>query len=141
MLRARHSVHDTVLSPDSGAHDFLAKPFKFEGLLARVRVRLRDIGRIGSGSLRRGTLSLDLKIRRAHVGELTVDLSAREFALAEEFLAHPDEVLSREQILSRVWGYDFDSGSNVVEVYVGYLRSKLGAVSIETVRGMGYRLR
>jgi DNA-binding response OmpR family regulator len=70
----------------------------------------------------------------------TVDLSAREFALAEEFLTHPDQVLSREQLLSRVWGLDFDPGSNVVDVYVRYLRGKFGADAIETVRGMGYRL-
>ncbi len=141
MLTARHSVNDTVLSLDSGASDYLAKPFKFDELLARVRVRLRDTAQSGSAELRRGSLSLDLKTRRAQVGDSSVDLSAREFALAEEFLSHPDEVLSREQLLSRVWGYDFDPGSNVVEVYVGYLRSKFGADTIETVRGMGYRMR
>ncbi|MES2093684.1 MAG: response regulator transcription factor [Actinomycetota bacterium] len=141
MLTARHSVNDTVLSLDSGANDFLAKPFKFEELLARVRVRLRENAQAVVSPLRRGSLSLDLKTRRARIGDVNVDLSAREFALAEEFLTHPDEVLSREQILSRVWGYDFDPGSNIVEVYVGYLRAKFGAGTIETVRGMGYRLR
>ena len=85
-------------------------------------------------------LELDLRTRRATVGDRQVDLSAREFALAEEFLRHPDQVLSREQLLSRVWGYDFDPGSNIVDVYVGYLRGKFGAKRIETVRGMGYRL-
>ena len=78
--------------------------------------------------------------RRATVEGGTVDLSAREFALAEEFLRHPEQVLSREQLLSRVWGYDFDPGSNVVDVYVRYLRGKIGADRIETVRGMGYRM-
>jgi len=81
-----------------------------------------------------------LRTRRADVGGRTVDLSAREFALAETFCRHPDQVLSREQLLSRVWGLDFDPGSNVVEVYIRYLRRKLGADRIETVRGMGYRL-
>ena len=91
-------------------------------------------------TLEAGDLTLDLRTRRATVGDRTVDLSAREFALAEEFLRHPDQVLSREQLLSRVWGYDFDPGSNVVDVYVRYLRNKFGADRIETVRGMGYRL-
>ncbi|HEY8914306.1 response regulator transcription factor [Lacisediminihabitans sp.] len=140
MLTARRSVADTILSLDSGANDYLPKPFKFDELMARVRVRLRDTPATPA-ALRRGSLSLDLKTRRARVGDVSVDLSAREFALAEEFLSHPDEVISREQLLSRVWGYDFDPGSNVVEVYVGYLRGKLGAEAIETVRGMGYRLR
>ena len=88
-----------------------------------------------------GELALDLRTRRAIAHGETIELSAREFALLELFLRHPDQVLSREQLLARVWGYDFDPGSNVVEVYVGYLRRKLGAAHIETVRGMGYRLR
>jgi DNA-binding response OmpR family regulator len=87
-----------------------------------------------------GGVALDLRTRRATVSEREVELSAREFALLEFFLRHPDQVLSREQLLARVWGYDFDPGSNVVEVYVGYLRRKLGPHHIATVRGMGYRL-
>jgi len=106
-----------------------------------VRVRLRDAGQSATTALSYGAVSLDLHTRRATIGERQVDLSAREFALAEEFLRHPDQVLSREQLLSRVWGIDFDPGSNVVDVYVRYLRDKLGADVIETVRGMGYRLK
>jgi DNA-binding response OmpR family regulator len=87
-----------------------------------------------------GSLSLDLSTRRAKVGERTVGLTAREFVLLELFLRHPGQVLSREQILSHVWGYDFDPGSNIVDVYVRALRRKLGAERIGTVRGMGYRL-
>jgi DNA-binding response OmpR family regulator len=86
-------------------------------------------------------LELDLKTRRISVDGTWQDLSGREFALAEEFLRHPDQVLSREQLLSRVWGLDFDPGSNVVEVYVRYLRAKIGTDRIETIRGMGYRLK
>jgi len=140
MLTARTSLSDTVAGLDSGANDYMPKPFKFDELLARVRVRLRDAGQAGTSALSAGSVSLDLHTRRATVGETQVDLSAREFALAEEFLRHPDQVLSREQLLSRVWGIDFDPGSNVVDVYVRYLRDKLGAGVIETVRGMGYRL-
>jgi len=140
MLTARTSLSDTVAGLDSGANDYMPKPFKFDELLARVRVRLRDAGQVGTSALSAGSVSLDLHTRRATVGETQVDLSAREFALAEEFLRHPDQVLSREQLLSRVWGIDFDPGSNVVDVYVRYLRDKLGAGVIETVRGMGYRL-
>jgi DNA-binding response OmpR family regulator len=90
--------------------------------------------------LEAGDVHLDLRTRRARVGERVVELTAREFALAETFLRHPDHVLSREQLLSHVWGYDFDAGSNVVDVYVRSLRKKLGETAIETVRGMGYRL-
>ena len=140
MLTARTSLSDTVAGLDKGANDYMPKPFKVDELLARIRVRLRDAGQQSASSLSVGTVSLDLHTRRATVGETQVDLSAREFALAEEFLRHPDQVLSREQLLSRVWGIDFDPGSNVVDVYVRYLRDKLGAGVIETVRGMGYRL-
>ncbi len=90
--------------------------------------------------LRSGDLALDLRTRQAHVGGWVVDLTAREFVLAETFLRHPGQVLAREQLLSAVWGYDYDPGSNIVDVYVGYLRRKLGAARIATVRGMGYRL-
>jgi len=141
MLTARTLVSDTVAGLDGGANDYIAKPFKFDELLARIRVRIRDAGQVAVTTLSRGDVTLDLHSRRASVGSRTVELSAREFALAEEFLTHPDQVLSREQLLSRVWGLDFDPGSNVVDVYVRYLRGKFGAEAIETVRGMGYRLR
>ena len=141
MLTARNSVEDTVLGLDSGASDYLAKPFKFDELLARIRLRLRDREQTASGTLAHGQLSLDSRTRRAQVAGVEVDLSTREFALAEEFFKNPEQVLSREQLLSRVWGYDFDPGSNVLDVYIRYLRNKLGNEAIETVRGMGYRLR
>ncbi|MFN3707100.1 response regulator transcription factor [Microcella sp.] len=142
MLTARSSVEDTVAGLDGGANDYLPKPFKFDELVARVRLRLRESGQQSSAEqvLQHGDLRLDLRTRRITVGDTSMDLSAREFGLAEQFLQHPEQVLSREQLLSRVWGFDFDPGSNVVDVYVRYLRGKIGADRIETVRGMGYRL-
>lgn len=140
ILTARDSTADTVAGLEGGADDYMAKPFRFEELLARIRLRLRSERSEGTTVLTHGDLSLDLRTRRAEVAGRRVDLSAREFALAETFLRNPGHVLSREQLLSRVWGYDFDPGSNVVDVYVRYLRRKLGADRIETVRGMGYRL-
>ncbi len=140
VLTARDSVQDTVAGLEGGADDYMAKPFRFEELLARVRLRLAGSRQGEVTVLTAGDLSLDLRTRRASVGSRVVDLSAREFALAETFLRHPGQVLAREQLLSSVWGYDFDPGSNVVDVYVRYLRRKLGAERIETVRGMGYRL-
>ena len=141
VLTARDSRADTVAGLEGGANDYMAKPFGFDELLARVRLRLRDASHLGGSSISHDGLSLDTRTRRATVDGRQVELSAREFGLAEEFLRHPDQVLSREQLLSRVWGFDFDPGSNVVDVYVRYLRAKFGADRIETVRGMGYRLR
>ncbi|PSK97270.1 DNA-binding response OmpR family regulator [Haloactinopolyspora alba] len=139
ILTARDSITDTVAGLEGGADDYMAKPFRFEELLARIRLRLRDDRAPESTVLRHGGLALDLRTRRATVDERTVELSAREFALAETFMRHPGQVLSREQLLSRVWGYDFDPGSNVVDVYVRYLRRKLGSERFATVRGVGYR--
>ena len=140
VLTARDSVQDTVAGLEGGADDYMPKPFRFEELLARVRLRLTSERSPELTVLEYGGLQLDLRTRRAQVGGRTVDLSAREFALAETFLRHPGQVLSREQLLSHVWGYDFDPGSNVVDVYVRYLRRKLGPERIVTMRGMGYRL-
>lgn len=140
ILTARDSVPDTVAGLEGGADDYLAKPFSFEELLARVRVRLRGERAPEATVLRAGDSALDLRMRRAHVGEKSFELTAREFALAEVFFRHAGQVLSREQLLSQVWGYDFDPGSNIVDVYVGYLRKKLGKERLTAVRGMGYRL-
>jgi DNA-binding response OmpR family regulator len=140
ILTARQGVSHTVAGLEGGADDYITKPFQFEELLARVRVRLRDSGRVDQTALEAGGVVLDLRTRRATVGGRPVELSAREFILAETFFRHAGQVLSREQLLSHVWGYDFDPGSNIVDVYIGYLRRKLGAGLIETVRGMGYRL-
>ena len=131
---------ETVEGLELGADDYMTKPFRFDELLARVRVRLRAEGTAEETVLRAGDLALDLRTRRAAVGGRTIELSAREFTMLEVFLRHAGQVLSREQLLSHVWGYDYDPGSNVVDVYVGYLRRKLGRDRIQTVRGMGYAL-
>jgi len=139
VLTARDSVDDRVTGLAGGADDYVVKPFAFDELLARVHLRLRDDRSADATVLEAGGLKLNLRTRRVEDGSREIDLSAREFALAETFFRHPDQVMSREQLLSRIWGLDFDPGSNVVEVYVRYLRRKLGAERIETVRGMGYR--
>ncbi|WP_105567056.1 response regulator transcription factor [Microbacterium halophytorum] len=144
MLTARTDLNDTVAGLEGGADDYLGKPFRFDELLARIRLRMRQAepepGAV-SNELRHRDLVLDVRARRATIdGGAAIDLSSREFALAEEFMRHAGQVLSREQLLSRVWGFDFDPGSNVADVYVGYLRQKLGAERIETVRGAGYRM-
>jgi DNA-binding response OmpR family regulator len=140
ILTARDDVSDKVGGLEGGADDYVTKPFRFEELLARVRARLRDERTVERTVLRAGSIVLDLRTRRASTDGRTVDLTAREFTMLEVLIRHAGQVLSREQLLSHVWGYDYDPGSNVVDVYVGYLRRKLGSNSIETVRGMGYRL-
>jgi DNA-binding response OmpR family regulator len=142
VLTARDSVTDTVHALEGGADDYMPKPFKFAELLARVRLRLRqsqDQPAARPDALEVGPVRLDLRSRVASRDGHTVELSAREFQMLELFMLNAGQVLSREQLLSHVWGYDFDPGSNVVDVYVGYLRKKLGADTIGTARGMGYR--
>jgi DNA-binding response OmpR family regulator len=140
MLTAWNSPLDTVAGLNGGANDYIAKPFTFDELLARINLRLRDATHTASSTVEHANIVLDLHSRRVTVGSTEYELSAREFALAEEFLRHPDQVLSRERLLDRVWGMTFDPGTNVVDVYVRYLRAKLGADRIESVRGLGYRL-
>ena len=140
ILTARDGVRDTVTGLEIGADDYVTKPFRFEELLARVRLRMRTERTADLTVLHAGGLSLDLRTRRASVDESTVDLTAREFALLELLMRHPGQVLTRQQMLSHVWGYDYDPGSNVVDVFVRALRRKVGAERIVTVRGMGYRL-
>ncbi|QBR91573.1 response regulator transcription factor [Nocardioides euryhalodurans] len=143
VLTARDSVTDTVSALEGGADDYMPKPFRFAELLARVKLRLRQSqngdGLAGRDALEAGGVRLDLRTRRATIGGKEIDLSAREFTLAEIFMLNAGQVLSREQLLDHVWGLDFDPGSNVVDVYVGYLRRKFGSETITTVRGMGYR--
>lgn len=140
ILTARDAIPDRVAGLDNGADDYMTKPFSFEELLARIRVRLRDTGSTDVTTLSAGNVVLDLRTRRVSIDDASVELTAREYRVLEMFLRHPGQVLSREQLLSHVWGYDFDPGSNIVDVYVRYLRKKLGNDIIETVRGMGYRL-
>ncbi|GAA0715739.1 response regulator transcription factor [Dactylosporangium roseum] len=140
ILTARDTVPDTVAGLEGGADDYMAKPFAFEELLARVRLRLVPRQATEPTRLSAGDLTLDLRTRSVRAGDRVVELSAREFALAEALVRHAGQILSRGQLLSYVWGLDFDPGSNVVDVYIRYLRRKLGADRIETVRGVGYRL-
>jgi two-component system, OmpR family, response regulator QseB len=144
ILSGRDDIQTKIAGFEGGADDYLTKPFSFEELLVRLRVRLRgrdDRTNSDENVLKIKNVTLDLRTRKVKVGDRTIDLPAREFTLAETFFRHPGQVMSREQLLDRVWGYDYDPGSNIVDVYVGYLRKKLGSDLIETVRGMGYRLR
>lgn len=143
VLTARSSVEDTVSGLEQGADDYMSKPFRFEELLARIRLRLKNASNEDPSNMVQinvGGLHLDLRTRCATINGEPVELSAREFTMLQAFMEHPDQVLSRSQLLDMVWGYDFDPGSNVVDVYVRYLRRKIGSERIVTVRGMGYRL-
>lgn len=142
VLTARGSVDDTVQGLTSGANDYLAKPFHFAELLARIQLRVaeRPQSEDASRTLRHGDISLDLLSRTATVAGKPVSLTSREFSLLKVFMQHPCQVLSREQLLDRVWGYDFDPASNVVDVYVRTLRRKIGKERLATVRGAGYKL-
>jgi DNA-binding response OmpR family regulator len=145
-LTARAAIEQRVEGLDRGANDYVTKPFSFEELLARVRAQLRSPGQRESSVLESSDIHMDLRTRRVQRNGHDVQLTAREFELLAYLMRHPDQVLSREQILNAVWGFDFDPGTKVLEVYIGYLRRKLGASgqesdAIETVRSVGYRLR
>jgi two-component system, OmpR family, response regulator len=145
MLTARDGVEDKVSGLDSGADDYLSKPFSFAELLARLRALTRRGPSERPAVLEVGTLRLDPATRQAWRGEAEVDLSAKEFALLETFMRNPGDVLTRLDLLEHAWDYGYENRSNVVDVYVRYLRAKIdrpfGVDSIETLRGVGYRLR
>jgi DNA-binding response OmpR family regulator len=144
ILTARDDIKDKLAGLEGGADDYVTKPFRFEELLARIRLRLRSQQRPAIAQemeLRVGEVVLNLRTHRVLLRDKEVELSAREFTLLETLIRHRGQVMSREQLLDRVWGYNYDPGSNIVDVYVGYLRKKLGSDLIETLRGMGYRLR
>ncbi|MDU0968426.1 MAG: response regulator transcription factor [Actinomycetaceae bacterium] len=142
MLTARTSVDDTVRGLSQGADDYVPKPFRIEELIARIRLQLRkaqgpaDVDDV----LEAGDIRLELRTHRVFVAGEPVDLTPREFTMLQAFIEHPDQVLTRTQLLDLVWGFDYDPGSNVVDVYVRYLRLKIGSKRIATVRGIGYRL-
>jgi DNA-binding response OmpR family regulator len=145
VLTAKDTIEDKVAGLDGGAVDYVTKPFSFDELTARIRAHLREPANGSEATtVDAAGIHVDLLSREVTLGNEAVHLSAREFDLLVFFMRHCDEVLSREQILSAVWGYDFDPGTNVVEVYVGYLRRKLaasgGPARIETLRSVGYRL-
>ena len=144
ILTARDDINDKVAGLEGGADDYVTKPFRFEELLARIRLRLRSDRSQSQNNegvvtqLQLGNLILDLHTRKVTLDNQEIELPAKEFSLLETLMRHPEQVMTRQQLLDRVWGFDYDPGSNIVDVYIGYLRKKLGSKVIRTVRGVGY---
>jgi DNA-binding response OmpR family regulator len=145
LLTAKDEVGDRVTGLDAGADDYLVKPFSIEELLARIRAHLRRTQETDTDLLQFEDLSLNRRTREVHRGQRSIDLTAKEFDLLQYLMSHPRQVFTREQILENIWGYDFLGDSNIIEVYVRYLRLKLEQESekrlIHTARGVGYSLR
>ena len=145
VLTARTALEDRLRTLEGGANDYMPKPFQFAELLARVRLRLAesnpDMNGANSTQIHHNGMVLDLRAHRVLIDDKWRDLSRRELGLLETLMRHPRQILSRSQLLSQVWGMDFDPGSNVVDVYIRSLRKKIGADKVETVRGSGYRLK
>jgi DNA-binding response OmpR family regulator len=141
VLTANDAISDRVDILNAGADDYVKRPCSFSELLARIRARLRTADQVVSTTISHGRVSLDVSTREARIGGRSVELTTREFALLETLMRHAGQVLSKAQVLDQVWGYDRGPSSNVVEVYVGYLRKKLRRDVVETVRGAGYRFR
>ena len=142
ILTARDDIKDKVSGLEGGADDYVTKPFRFEELLARIRLRLRNnLNNFTSVpmKLQSGNIVLDLRSRQVYLDHKLIELSNTEFMLLEIFVSHKGQVMTRQQLLDHVWGYSYDPGSNIVDVYIGYLRKKLGKNIIATVRGIGYR--
>jgi DNA-binding response OmpR family regulator len=141
VLTSKDAVSDRVANLDAGADDYVTKPFSLTELLARVRARLRSADQAVSTTISHGRVTVDVRARQASIDGRSVELTSREFSLLETLMHHPGQVLSQPQLIDQVWGYDHDTRSNVVEVYIGYLRKKLHPDVVETVRGAGYRFR
>jgi DNA-binding response OmpR family regulator len=143
ILTARDDIHDKIAGLEGGANDYMTKPFSFQELLARARLRLKEnkvVLEKEEPILKSGEITLNLHTHQVYIDDHIVELPAREFTLLETLMKNPGFAISREQLLKEVWGYDYDPGTNIVDVYVGYLRKKIGNKAIETVRGIGYRL-